>query len=367
VYTFCFAQTRSSDEALRLCRGAVECVSARLPTLGSPSRIQSVELAELGAAFASVTPEVDVTPSLIRHAVHTDVAVIVWGLQAGARDVAAAVRLAYQSSGIEGVARMEGNLSAVIVDRAARCIWVAGTLLGHRSLFYHAAAGTFLVSPHDLTLLATGRVGFQLDPVSLASMVSTDWSLNGRSLARGIRRCHPLEAVSWRDGVLSRCRVSLPFDGPRVEPRDKAGIQRQVGRVADRMLEYVESHVGGLDRVDCSLTAGIDSRAMFAALCGVKRPGVITATTSGAERSLDVVVARRIAELAGARHQRQEPTSPTPDDFVASTRCARSCAAATPMRSARCRGCPVSTPRGNGAPEETAGKFIAASFTNTSD
>jgi hypothetical protein len=320
VYTFCFAQTASSDQALRLCRGAIESVSARVPTLGSPPQIGSIELPESGAAFATVTPEIDVTPSLIQHVCHPDVAVISWGSLGGTRDVAAAVCQTYQRLGIDGVARMEGNLSAVVMDRAARSVWVAGTLLGHRSLFYHAGAEMLLVSPHDLTLLATRRVPCVLDPVSLASMAATDWSLNGRSLVSGVRRCHPLEAMSWHGGKLEMRRVSNPFDCARIDPRDRAGIQRQVGSVADCMLQFVEGHVAGLDRVRCSLTAGMDSRAMFAALCGVKSPATITATTSGGERNLDVVVARRIAKLVGARHERQEPSPPTPDDFVASTR-----------------------------------------------
>lgn len=320
VYTFCFAQTSSSDQALRLGRGAVDSVSARLPALGSPPRFEAVELPELGAAFAIVTPEIDVTPSLIQHHCQADLAIITWGSLGGTPDAAGAVREAYQRLGIDGVARLEGNLSAVVVDRAARTVWVAGTLLGHRSLFYHAGAGTFLVSPHDLTLLATGRIPCVLDPVSLASMAATDWSLNGRSLVSGVRRCHPLEAVSWREGELEKRHVSNPFDRPRVDARDRAGIQRQVGSVVESMLRFVQGHVAGLERVRCSLTAGMDSRAMFAALCGVKSASAITAVTSGGESNLDVVIARRLARLVGARHERQAPSLPTAEDFLASTR-----------------------------------------------
>lgn len=320
MYTFVFIQTSSSEQALHLCVASLARVSANLPPLGSPPRIESFSFPELGAAFATLKPEVDFTPSLIQHEDCGELVVITWGVQAGTADVAAAVRHTYQRLGIDGVSKMDGNLSAVVMDRAQRSVWLVGTLLGHRSLFYHSAPGTLMVSPHDLTLIATQRIPIVFDPVSLASMAACDWSLGGRSLIAGLARCHPLHAVRWRGGELMQRRLANPFERGRIAARDKVGVQRQVNRVVDRLMEYVERHVAGLPRVQCSLTAGVDSRAMFAALCGARGGGAITATTSGGERNLDVVVARRIARMAGAVHQRQEPTPPSGDDFIASAR-----------------------------------------------
>jgi hypothetical protein len=320
VYTFIFARATSSEQAARLCVGAVSAVSASLPPLGSPARIETVTLPDLRAAFATLKPEVDVAPSLIQHESDAALTVLTLGDQAGTPSLASAVLQTYRRAGIDGVAAMDGNLSAVVMDREARCIWVVGTLLGHRSLFYHSDAETFLVSPHDLTLIATRRFPIVIDPISLASMAACDWSLGGRSLVKGVFRCHPLEVVRWQEGELTRRALAQPFENERIDRRDARGIQRQVDRVADRTMEYVESQVAGLSRVQCSLTAGMDSRAVFAALCGAKGAGAIEATTSGGERSLDVVVARRLARMVGASHRQQEPAAPTTEDFVGSTR-----------------------------------------------
>jgi hypothetical protein len=320
MYTFCFVKASSSTEAERLSFNAVEAVRACLPSLGSPSRVESIVYPELGAAFATLKPEVDVSPSLIQHDATPDVAVLVSGSQPGTLDLASEVRRVYQSSGIDGIAGMEGNLSAVVIDRKERCVWVVGTLLGHRSLFYHGRADTFLVSPHDLTLLATQRVPLVFDPATLASMAACDWSLTGRSLLADVVRCHPLEAVRWQDDRLSKRLVAKPFDIDRIHVDDAAGIRRQVSRAVDCMMGFVENHVTGLERVRCSLTAGMDSRAVFAALCGARSGQALIASTSGGERSLDVVVARKIAALVDATHERQEPTPPATDDFVGSAR-----------------------------------------------
>jgi len=320
VYTHCFVQASSSEEAQQLCLRAMSAVSASLPSLGSPSRVQSFVFPELAAAFATLKPEVDVTPSLIQQHEAGHLTVISFGVQPGTPNLAAAVLATFERAGIEGVAMAEGNFSALVIDRAERQVWLAGTLLGHRSLFYHAAPGLFVVSPHDLTLIGTGRVPVVFDPITLASMAACDWSLGGRSLAAGVVRCHPLEALRWRNGELTRHALPHPFQAERVPLRDARGVWRQVERVADGMMDFVERQVSGRARVACSLTAGMDSRAVFAALCGAKGGEAIETVTTGGERSLDVVVARRLASMAGASHQRQEPEPPSADDFVASTR-----------------------------------------------
>jgi hypothetical protein len=320
VYTFCFVQASSSDEAEQLCTRAVAAVRDSLPSLGSPARVESVAIVELRAAFATLKPEIDVTPSLIQHHRAADLTVVTFGVQPGTTHLAQAVLETFRRSGIEGVALEDGNFSALVLDRQARCIWLAGTLLGHRSLFYHSSPELFAVSPHDLTLIATGRVPVVFDPISLASMAACDWSLGGRSLSSGILRCHPLEALRREGSELTRHPVPHPFQAERIQPRDTGGIRRQVDRVADAMMDLVERQVAGHDRAQCALTAGMDSRAVFAALCGAKEAEAIDATTTGGERSLDVVVARRLARMVGASHHREAPVPPTVDDFVGSTR-----------------------------------------------
>jgi hypothetical protein len=320
VYTFCFAVAHSSEAALALCSGALSNVEGSLPRLGSPPRIESLVLPEVNAAFASLKPERDRTPSWIQATVSSELAVFVFGESGDGAGLAEGVAGAFARGGIDSVVRSSGSFSAVIVEIPARRVWVAGTLLGHRSLFYFARPGLLLVSPHDLTLLGTGQVPFGIDSTSLASMLACDWSLSGHSLLAGIVRCHPLEVLRWQGGQLKiQPSATLSLEG-RIDPRDRRGLTQQMGRIVESLLDEVRVHVRDLETVACSLTAGMDSRALLALLCGATSPANISTSTLGEEKNLDVVVARQLARLVGARHERRQPTPPTTEDFAGLSR-----------------------------------------------
>jgi hypothetical protein len=320
MYTFCFVVGSSAEQALRACTGALSRVASCLPDLGSPARIESSSLPEARAAFATLKPQSDVSPSLIQSLLTPELALLVFGEHVGVADLPGAIAREFLARGINGVAKLPGNFSAVVVERARARVWLCGTLLGHRSLFYYAGQGLLVASPHDLTLLGTGHVPFELDHVSLASMVACDWSLMGRSLLRGVTRCHPLQAIAWENGVLTEQPVAALELGDRIDPRDGPRMHRQMETIAERLMLDVRARVSGQESVRCSLTAGMDSRAVFAAIRGAAPDRVILASTTGQAGSPDVVVAERLAALVGARHERQEPVRPIADDFVGSTR-----------------------------------------------
>lgn len=316
MYTFCFAVSNSSDTAERCCIRALTAVRSTLCDLGSPGRIESGSLPEARAAFATLKPETDLSPSRVQVSVIAELAVVVFGEQAGNLNLAASVQREFLRAGVDGVSQMTGNLSAVIVERVPGRVWICGTLLGHRSLVYHASGPTLVVSPHDLTLLGTGQVPFDLDPMSLASSVGCDWSLMGRSLLSQVERCHPMEAMLWEGGRIRRQHLSSPVSTQRIDPADRSAMRRQVEAVAEGLITSVRERLRGAEKLHCSLTAGMDSRAVFAAISGAAAGRPIYARTTGGDRSLDVVVARRLAALVGASHTRKEPDRPVISDFA---------------------------------------------------
>lgn len=316
LYTFLFVTSPVPDEAMGACSRALERLSSTLPNLGSPGRITITELPELSAALATLLPEVD-RPSSLLQVVHGErLVALTYGERPGTPRLAQLAHDVFGREGAAAVAALDGNFSALLIERSTRSIWLCGTLLGHRALYHARAGARFLASSHDLTLLATGLLPREPDLVSLASMLSCDWSLESRPLLASARRCHPLELVRHRAELTEVLPLSATPTGSRLHARDRTGIQRQVERVAEELEQSASSATTGLERIEAALTAGLDSRALWATLCHAARGRPLIATTTGAAHSLDVRVARRLAHSFGAEHVRREVDTPTAGDFT---------------------------------------------------
>jgi hypothetical protein len=316
MYTFVFVVSSRADEAERCARSALERVRAALPTLGSPGRIACAALPELGAAYATLLPEIDRKVSLLQVELDERRLVISYGERPNTPRLAHSVREVFEQGGAPGVAGLDGNFSALIVERDTRRVWTAGTLLGHRALVYAATGTAFAVSPHDLALVATGLFPPEVDRNSLASMLVCDWSLSGRPLLASARRCHPLQLVQFEAGRAETRALSVRLFEPRFDARDRGGVRRQVALVADQLEHTARQMTAGLDCIEGSLTAGLDSRALWATLLAAAAARPLLCTTTGGDRSLDVRVARRLARSFGARHQRRDVEAPAADDFT---------------------------------------------------
>ncbi|MEY4549107.1 MAG: hypothetical protein RL685_5302 [Pseudomonadota bacterium] len=314
MYTFIFVASPVSDEAPAVCRRALERLNDTLPGLGSPGRIEVTELPELSAALGTLLPDVDRPVSLLQQHRGERFSVLTYGERPDTPRLARFVHDVVERSGPTAAALQDGNFSTLLIEPSTRSVWLCGTLLGHRALQYARAGATFLASPHDLALLATGLLPREVDLVSLASMLACDWSLEGRPLLASARRCHPLELVLHRPNGTEVLPLS-PVVGARLDARDRDGVARQLESVAEQLEQTASAATAGLERIEAALTAGLDSRALWATLLRAAQGRPLIATTTGAAHSLDVRVARRLARSFGAEHVRREVDSPTADDF----------------------------------------------------
>lgn len=316
MYTFLFVTSPVPDEARRACRGALERLNATLPSLGSPGKITLLELPELSAAIGTLLPEADRPTSLLQIAQGERLLALTYGERAGTPRLAQLAHDVFAREGAAAVAALDGNFSALFIEPSTRSVWLCGTLLGHRALCHARSGGAFLASSHDLTLLATGLLPREVDLVSMASMLACDWSLEGRPLLARARRCHPLELVRHRGERTEVLPLSPVPSGARLQPGDRGGIQRQVERVAEELEHTARAATAGLESIEAALTAGLDSRALWATLLPAAQGRPLIATTTGAPGSLDVRVARRLAHGFGAQHVRRDVDAPTSDDFT---------------------------------------------------
>ncbi|WP_044963996.1 hypothetical protein [Sorangium cellulosum] len=301
-------------------RRAARLVGERMSSMGPEPRITVEVLPEVGGGWALLTPE---TPEPgARHAlldqVVTDThAVLLFGeLQGESRAAPArAVLRAWTSGGGDAVAALDGNFSAIVVDRAERTASVISDLLGRRALRTLHADGALYVSPHDVALVATGACPVEIDHASACSIITADWSIGGRPLLARVEPGDPARWLRLRGGRLERLPAPLGLFERRIDARDAAAVRERIDRIVDTMRENTRFAAAGSDTVRADLTAGIDSRAAFALVASIVPAERIVAKTTGATDSLDVRVARRIAALVGVRHEHRELDLPVHDDF----------------------------------------------------
>ncbi|WP_437605275.1 hypothetical protein WMF20_29555 [Sorangium sp. So ce834] len=316
IAAFNMPDASDRDPAAFLRRTAL-LIGERMPSVGPEPRIAVEVLPEVGGGWALLAPEPRPRLDLLDQVVTDTHAVLVFGeLQGEFRESpASAVLRAYRSGGGASVAALDGNFSAVVVDRAERTVAVISDLLGRRALRTLHAGGALYVSPHDIALVATGACPVEIDHASACSIVAADWSIGGRPLLAHVEPCEPSHWLRLRGGRLERLAAPLGLFEGRVDARDAAAVSERIDQIVDRMRDNTRFAAAGFDTVRADLTAGIDSRAVFALVASVVPAERIVAKTSGAPDSLDVRVARRIAALSGVRHEHRELDLPIHDDF----------------------------------------------------
>jgi hypothetical protein len=204
----------------------------------------------------------------------------------------------------------------VLIDLTSGSIFVVSDAVGRRALRYFCHQNLLLVSNHDLPIVATGLCALNFDLVSVASIVSCEWSIRGASLVQNVQVCDPHSYVQRHGGSTERVhRPVLSFEN-RLEQGDIRAVRDLTTEIAETMRQAVRRQCEGQERIYTALTAGLDSRAIFGLLVSIVEPARIVAHTNGSPHELDVRMARQIANAYGARHEIGAPEVPSTDSFL---------------------------------------------------
>ncbi|MCR9164859.1 MAG: hypothetical protein ACE37F_15275 [Nannocystaceae bacterium] len=201
------------------------------------------------------------------------------------------------------------SFGALSFERAAATLTAVGDVTGQRSLRFAHADRVAIVSPHDVGILATGLVDFELDTASAASAFAVGWSMMGTPLARGLQRVEPMQRAVITTGGVQTTR--LPALGLATEPG-----RRLEAAVVDAQLAYLDAALPGEGTIRVELSAGLDSRGSFASALAVRPRGQLEVFSDGGPQSQDVRVAREIAARVGVAFDNPTPVRPSHDAVV---------------------------------------------------
>lgn len=208
----------------------------------------------------------------------------------------------------EASEQFDGSFGLAIVDRMTGAVHCSTDAIGNRGLFFIQSGAALLISPHLVSLIATGACAGELDPASLASLAGIDWAVGGYSLLTGMRPLGPTEVLTFRECVLD-VRKRSPFDfKSRIHSLDFHAQRKQREIILQEMVSSTRRYAAQDEHrtLKLKLTAGLDSRAVLGLFIAADLRSRITTITRGDPDHNDVVVAAKIAAACNVLHERKE-------------------------------------------------------------
>lgn len=192
-------------------------------------------------------------------------------------------------------ADLTGSFCAVVVERKTGVLRLCCDAIGPYPLFYSEREGG-LVASTSLTLVGqvTGRGP---DLAGLLESLSYPFVTYGRrTLAKRVKRLMPGEVRVYRDGDL----VAQSFDTTLYKNVHRIQREDAVSHYVDAVRKELKIATGEAGSCHLGLSGGVDSRFLL----GMALEGGIEvfSHTTGAHHDYEVVLARKIARLAGIAH-----------------------------------------------------------------
>jgi asparagine synthetase B (glutamine-hydrolysing) len=213
--------------------------------------------------------------------------------------------------GVDDLKHLNGRYDIAIWDRRARVLNLVSDRLGANRHYYLQRPGCLHIAC-EVKALAVFLNHIEIDPTSLASMLSFGYHLGDLTILRGVK-CLPharhLEYRASTDTLGIERYWNYPYGELEPWPANKAelaeALHRHLGRALERRLRNVE-------KVLLPLSGGLDSRTVAGLLAQSGFSGEVLAYSFGQASSRDVRYGRAIARKLGYRHIH----IPTPGDFM---------------------------------------------------
>ena len=271
--------------------------------------------------FAAVNLLLGFFPNRPQPAVSEDGTIMVWldgeiwdrasareyaGVAAGEQvsDTELSLRL-YLRLGDSFCERVNGQFVAAIYDTVRKRLLVCNDRYAYRSLFWRLDGEVFACGTEIKSVLAAFDRPVEIDPAGVLEFLSYAHEFADRTLFRGVRALPPATRL-----VIERGKVHLDqyWQFSFADIPSEASEKDLREELATRLRTACKRQAGGPGRVGISLSAGLDSRMVIAALEGGSE-SLACAYTTGYEDSLDVLGGRLLAETYGVRHLHLVPST----------------------------------------------------------
>ena len=202
----------------------------------------------------------------------------------------------YLERGEDFLVDLNGWFSGVLVDLRARAITLFNDRYGMSRVYVHRGREEFLFASEAKSLLAVRPQLRRIEPAAVAESLRFDCVTGNKTLFRDVTLLPSASAWRFQGGVVPQERRY--FDFKEWETQPLLAEPEIYPRFAETLSRVVPAYAAEAPNVAVSLTAGLDTRAIVAAL---DEDVVFPCYTFGGRwgELYDIRTARRIARLRG--------------------------------------------------------------------
>ena len=318
MYSFLVYAAKNKHKEFRCFDKALEITKSLIPSLGCTIKASQRNIPQINGGWFYLYPEEIPDNKFITEYTDDQLAVIVFGkmVRPSGSTAAEIVANTWKTGRADAVRNLDGIFGAVIIDLPDKSIHILSDILGLRTLTWCDTTEYLIISPHDLTIVATGLCPIEYDITSAASVVACDWSLGGKPLLKNLTLADPNTHTVWKDGNLNINHKPMIIQEDRIQPNDKKAIESNIDRMIEKMQADVKHLTADAQEVTVELTAGMDSRTITAILLSVLDSSQICAFTSGSPGHYEVKAANRISRLYALKQKGFTPGPKAVDSLL---------------------------------------------------
>ena len=196
---------------------------------------------------------------------------------------------------------LNGRFHGLLADRARGTAMLFNDRFGLQRIYYHQAKEAFYFAAEAKAILKVRPELRRTDPRGLGEFIVCGCVLENRTLFSDIHVLPPGSAWLFRGGALEK--KATYFETREWEEQQPLKPEAYYDHLRDVFVRNLPRYFNGSERVGVSLTGGLDTRIIMAWHKG--QPNSLPCYTFGSmyRDNQDVILARRVAEICGQKHE----------------------------------------------------------------
>jgi asparagine synthase (glutamine-hydrolysing) len=201
--------------------------------------------------------------------------------------------LGYKARGDAFFANLDGKFSVAIWQPHIRRVILAADRFGMWPLYYVLTEQALIFASELKAILKTGAVPRRIAGGEIAEFVAFGQLVGGATMIEGVRRLPPAGLVIY-DTDTQKLRATRYWDARSLAAGPIRPPAEALNRIEDAFIASVRRCTDGAANLGLSLSGGLDSRTILAA---VPRDQALSCVTLGLPGGMDIRHARRLSQL----------------------------------------------------------------------